>query len=149
MRMKSIAAYSFALVLAAAILAGCNPGPTFTTELSITRGLREDDAVTHSGEKIGAVTDIKSLPDGKYEVGFRVDRDHAKDVRRDSFAQLMTNAGPPRLEIVTTDPNSPPALPNAKISGAATEAEAALLQGRGQLQGLAGGFADALKSLNA
>ena len=132
----------------AMLLTGCHPGVPFTTDLSATRGLRKGDPVTHDGDKIGAVDDIRSMPDGKSQVAFSVNQSRKESVRRDSIAELKTDNGPPHLEIVTPDANSPVAEPNAHIGGASTDAEAALMMGRGQLKGLAGGLADVLHSIN-
>jgi len=137
---------SAAALILLAMLSGCNPGPSFTTDLSLTRGLRKGDPVTHNGDKIGTVEEVRSLPDGKYEVRFTVQSDHARDVRRDSIAALRGEGGPPHLEILTPNPDSPPAPPDAKIAGAATPAEEALLQGSGQLKGLAGNLATMLQT---
>ena len=47
-------AFSLAVALIVmTLLSGCNPGPSFTTDLSLTRGLRKGDPVTHNGDKIG------------------------------------------------------------------------------------------------
>ena len=129
--------------------AGCNPGPTYKTELTVTRGLRTGDPVTHDDDKIGEVRDIQSLPNGKYAVSFTVNKDRANTVRRDSIAAIKESGGPARLEIVTPNPDSPPAPPGSEIAGAATDAEAALLAGHNQLKGLAGSIGEAINSINS
>ena len=137
-----------ALIACTILLAGCQPQRTYSTTLSVTGGLKAGDPVLHDGARIGAVTAIRSMPDGKSEVSFAIDAAHADEVREDSIAILSAGAGPPALQLITPATTSRPAPPGSIIPGAATEAEAALLKGSEAFKGFTANVTAALQGLS-
>lgn len=138
-----------ALIACTILLAGCQPQRTYSTTLSVTGGLKAGDPVLHEGARIGAVTAIRSIPDGKSEVSFAIDAAHANEVREDSIVVLSADAGPPALQLITPSATTGrPAPPGAIIPGAATEAEAALLKGSEAFKGFTANVTAALQGLS-
>jgi ABC-type transporter Mla subunit MlaD len=138
------------LIACAILFAGCQPQDNYTTTLSVTRGLKAGDPVIHDGRRIGTVNAVRSMPDGKSQVGFAVEPGHTDEVREDSIAIVSEDSGAPALKLVSpTAVASRPVPPGSSIPGAGTEAEATLLAAREALKSLAAGATDALQDLNA
>jgi hypothetical protein len=104
---------------------GCaSANARFYTELTQPGRLSAGAAVVNLGAPIGSVAKVWQLSDGNTGVAFDVDRADADAIRRDSIMVLSDNPGGASLDVMTTNPLSPPASPGTQIDGASNQNDA-------------------------
>ena len=114
-----------ALVL---MFAACAQTPAqFTTMLDTTNGLGPGDPVTRGGSTIGQVLQVTPSSDGGSDVTFQIAGSDVSSVRTGSLLLLSQPGSPPALELSSTDPTAPSAIPGSFIAGASNDAQAEML----------------------
>jgi hypothetical protein len=115
-----------ALVLATLVaVAGCaSENARFYTELTQPGSLAAGAPVVNLGSSIGLVASVSPLADGNAGVAFDVNRTDADAIRRDSIMVLQNDPGGASLDVMTTNPLSPPASPGTQIDGASNQNDA-------------------------
>ena len=115
-------AFSVIAMLAAAGCAG--QSARFYTELTQPGSLNTGAPVVNLGTPIGSVAKVWPLADGNTGVAFDVDRADADAIRRDSIVVLRDDPGGASLDVMTTNPLSPPASSGTQIDGASNQNDA-------------------------
>jgi hypothetical protein len=108
----------------AAILAGAGcaaQNARFYTELPQPGSLAAGSPVYNLGTSIGSVASVNRLADGNAGVAFDVDPKDAVAIRRSSIMVVRDDPGGASLDVMTTDPLSPPASPGTQIDGASNQ----------------------------
>jgi hypothetical protein len=113
----------FAIGLAATLTAaGCaSQNPRFYTELPQPGSLTTGSPVYNLGTSIGTVASVNRLADGNAGVAFDVDGKDADVIRRSSIMVVRDDPGGASLDVMTTDPLSPPASSGTQIDGASNQ----------------------------
>jgi hypothetical protein len=118
-RLVALFAIGLAAMLAAA---GCaSQNARFYTELPQPGGLAAGSPVYNLGTSIGTVASVNRLADGNAGVAFDVDGKDADAIRRSSIMVVRDDAGGASLDVMTTDPLSPPASAGTQIDGASNQ----------------------------
>jgi hypothetical protein len=118
-RSAALFATGFALMLA---VAGCaSQNARFYAELPQPGSLAAGSPVYNLGTSIGSVASVNRLADGNAGVAFDIDRKDANAIRRSSIMVVRDDPGGASLDVMTTDPLSPPASPGTQIDGASNQ----------------------------
>lgn len=108
--------------------AGCaGQSARFYTELSQRGRLANGSPVYNLGSAIGSVASVNPLADGNSGVAFDVNRTDASAIRRDSIMVLHDDPAGASLDVMNSDPSSPPASPGTQIDGASNQNDANML----------------------
>ena len=118
-RSVALSALGFAAMLT---VAGCaSQNARFYTELPQPGSLAVGSPVYNLGTSIGTVASVNRLADGNAGVAFDVDHKDAEAIRRSSIMVVRDDPGGASLDVMTSDPLSPPASPGTQIDGASNQ----------------------------
>jgi hypothetical protein len=122
LRIEPFRALGLAALLATAACAA--QSPRFYTEVPQPGALTAGSPVVNLGSAIGSVVSVSTLADGNAGVAFDIDPADLGAIRRGSIMVVRDDPGGASLDLMTTDPSSPPASPGTQIDGASNQTDA-------------------------